>query len=231
MKKLHSFSLMELLVTICVLILISGLSASLNGNFSKKDKTIFILKDINEKLGEMAQMYKGYDEPIGAWPWNYKDNEFANEAILRKYILPVFEKHTMCKEKPLYCVGGFMTLDGEDYTNFRRDNEFARALVGKNNVHIALKTTGTCNPEIKNNLCGILVVDVDNKDGENKLGYDVFMFGFYSNGTFAPYGYEASDEIVDQRCSKYNSGDTCAQKIAKDGWIFKKIGTDKYPVE
>ena len=123
-----------------------------------------------------------------------------------------------------------MSMDNEEYVNYRQESDYARALVGKNDIHIALRSTGSCVPNVKDNLCGILVVDVDNKDGENKMGYDVFLFGFYGDGSFRPFGSDFPPEKIEGDCSKFTSGETCAAKIQRDNWVIKETGEGQYPV-
>ena len=221
MGKCRAFSFIELLTAVCIILTVVTFVNPLFNKLSEKEKIAYTLKEVYETINDTVQRYKQYDEPCQTWGWNAPDTNEISQYILDKYILPSFSGYTSCKN-PLLCVGGFLSMDGEDYTNYRQKTDYARALVDKRKVHIALRSTGACVMDVPNNLCGILVVDVDNKDGENRLGYDVFVFGFYGDGKFMPYGYNFSEEDIEKNCSKYFYGETCAAKIMNNNWVINK---------
>ena len=68
------------------------------------------------------------------------------------------------------------------------------------------------------------------KDLPNRLGVDVFYFGIYGNGVFAPFGYNLSKEEIEQGCSENSLGETCAAKIMRDGWKIKSTKPNAYPI-
>jgi len=217
----RAFSMMELLTTICVLFAVVVLIMPVTNKFSRKDKTLHLLKEIQEAIAPSFERYSKTDTPPQYWDWNNPNTKEASEKIFENYILPLFPKYTSCNN-PLLCVGGFLTMDGEEYTNFRQEEGYARALVGKHNIHIALRASGICAPNVAESLCGVLVVDIDNKDGDNKMGYDVFLFGFYGDGSFKPFGYNFEKEKIAAECSNYSSGNTCAAKILADNFVLNK---------
>ena len=226
MVKCRAFSVIEFIMAICVLIAVVVLISPFFNKLSKAERTALTLKDVYETINSTVERYEQYDEPCQTWGWSVSDTYEISKYILDKYIVPSFSNYTSCSN-PLLCVGGFLSMDGEDYTNYRQREDYVRALVGKKKVHIALRSTGSCVMGAADNLCGILVVDVDNKDGENKLGYDVFVFGFYGDGKFMPFGYNFSKEDIEKNCSKYSYGETCAAKIMNNNWVMNELSKEE----
>ena len=197
-------------------------------NLQKNNEKDQVLKEIYDSINYAILVSSNTDKPIKDWEWHHYDTEFSAEYILKKRILPYLTNYKLCENKALRCVDGFSYLNKEDYEhiNFRRTKQFARAVVGIYDAHIAFAVTGECRKNRKNSVCGILIVDINNKDAPNTMGYDVFKFAFYGDGSFLPYGFYWPKKDIEEECSEGFSGESCAAKIMLDGWTMKK-GSDK----
>ncbi len=199
-------------------------------NLQKTNEKEQVLKDVYESLKYAILMSGNATKPAKDWEWQYNDPEFAAEYILKKRILPYVTNYKTCEDKALQCVGGFSYLNKEDYEhiNFRRTKQYARAIVGIYDAHVALTMTGECKKNRKKSVCGILLVDINNKDTPNTMGYDVFKFAIYGDGSFLPYGFYWPRKDIEEECSQGFSGESCAAKILLDGWIMKRGGDNPY---
>ena len=121
-----------------------------------------------------------------------------------------------------------MDKDEYEHVNYRRSSEYARSVFGIYNSLAALKLTGECKKGNKYSVCGILLIDINNNDSPNTMGYDVFKFAFYGDGKFLPYGFYWDKKDIESNCQEDSSGETCAAKIMLDGWTMKKGGDTPY---
>ena len=227
MRKKLAFTMIELLVVAITIFACVKLAVNITDNFSKKDKTVNILKDLQATISKSILFNESTDNGVASWLWR-GDSYNVAYGILTKYLLVDYPDAVNCSN-PLNCVGGYSSMDGEDYTNFRQEDEYARFLINKEKIHIALKTVDPCEKN-QNTLCAIVAVDINNKDLPNKLGYDVFLFGVYSLGGFMPYGYNLDKDEVEKNCSPDSNGETCAAKIMRDGWQMRTIKPNVYPM-
>ena len=227
MKKKFAFTMIEILIVFITIFACVKLASNIADSFSGKDKTVNILKDVQATISKSILFNETTDNGVTNWLWK-GDSYNVAYGILTKYLLVDYENVTPCTN-PLNCVGGYSSMDGEDYTNFRQEREYARFLINNEKTYIALKTVGTCERN-QNTLCAIVVVDINNKDLPNKLGYDVFLFGVYSQAGFMPYGYNFKQEDIERNCSFDSTGETCAAKIMLDGWQMKAIKPNIYPI-
>lgn len=216
MKKYCGFSLLEMLMALIIVVSIVYTAFAITSKTDKKTKTESILKNVYTTIGQITRE-QNYKKPIDTWGWDNSNIQYASESILNNYILPSIKKKITCSN-PLNCVGGFMSKDGEEYTNYRHESNYARAIVGKDGVHIALKAIGKCKRDDFSSLCGIAIIDIDNKNGNNKLGDDVFIFGIYGAGNFMPFKHNISKNDIKSGCTKDSFGDTCAARIMNNNW-------------
>lgn len=219
MKKFYGFSAIELIVTIFVIYVVVQFSFDFSNKFNQAGKRELLIKKVYTTLEEITRK-ENEKLPVAKWGWGEFETYVSSKNILTKYIAPSLNKYRPCNN-PLNCVGGFLSMDGEDYVNYRQKTDYARAIVGKDNIHIALKSEGGCTQGDANSICGIFIIDIDNKDGANKLGEDVFIFAFYGDGAFHPYGYNYESKKIEAGCAKFSYGDTCAAKIMNDNWQIR----------
>ncbi len=219
MKKIYGFSAIELVFVILVIYIVVQFSFDFTNKFSKEGKRELLIKRVYVTMSE-ATAKENEKLPISKWGWGEFETYVSSNNILKERIAPYLSKFRPCNN-PLNCVGGFLSMDGEDYVNYRQKTDYARAIVGKDNIHIALKSLGGCIQGDPASVCGIFVIDISNKDGANKLGEDVFMFAFYGDGTFHPFGYNYDEKKIEAGCAKFSYGDTCAAKIMNDNWQIR----------
>ncbi len=66
-------------------------------------------------------------------------------------------------------------------------------------------------------------VDINGSAKPNTYGKDIFILERLSDGKgVQPYGYNMSDDKINNNCSKYKIGDLCAEKIRRSGWQIDK---------
>lgn len=69
-----------------------------------------------------------------------------------------------------------------------------------------------------------IIVDINAGEKPNKLGRDVFYLTRVTEngGGIRPYGFEKSNDEINQNCSKTGRGEYCAEKIRRAGWKIDK---------
>lgn len=217
MTKQKATTLLELVVTVGIIIVVAQFSYVTINKLKVNNKNIVLLKKAYDSIESVLDNNKVSGTPSINWDWNSGDVYEVSKNILEKHILPFYYKKTSCSN-PMACVGGFLSLNKEEYVNYKQATDYASALVGEENFHYSIKATKNCQKNNPTSLCGLFVIDVDNRGGYNQLGQDVFMFGFYGDGSFKPYGYHFSKEKIDAGCNLTAYGDTCAAKIISEGW-------------
>lgn len=69
-----------------------------------------------------------------------------------------------------------------------------------------------------------IIVDINGREKPNRLGRDVFYLTRVTEngGGIRPYGFEKSNDEINQNCSKTGRGEYCAEKIRRAGWKIDK---------
>lgn len=217
MTKQKATTLLELVVTVGIILVVVHLSYITLNKLKANNKNIDTLKKVYNSIQNVLENNNASGNPSMNWNWNNGDVYEVSKNILEKYILSFYYKKTLCNST-INCVGGFLSLNKEEYVNYKQTTDYASAIVGDENYHFSLRTTKNCQKNNPTSLCGLFVIDIDNKSGYNQLGYDVFMFGFYGDGSFKPYGYYFPKDKIDAGCNPSAYGDTCAAKIIAEGW-------------
>ena len=222
--------LKKLAVAIVILLLFSHNAKITIINMKKTNEKDRVLFDVYESLRYAVMMSENESKPVKDWEWQSTDAEIAAQYILQKRILPYVTNHKECKSNSLDCVSGFSYLNKDDYEhiNYRRGGEYVRSLFGIYDAHIALKLSGECKRNNKYSVCGIIILDINNNDLPNTMGYDVFKFAFYGDGMLLPFGIYWDRKDIESECQPDMSGESCAAKIMLDGWTMKKGGDNPY---
>ena len=219
MKKFIAFSLVELLIVLFMVFVVAKITYSIANKPDKTTETEIKLKKTYDLLNDII-IAQNNKKPLYTWGWNKEKADDSPNSVLENYILPLAGKHILCSQFPLNCVGGFMSMDNEEYTNFRRDTSYARAIL-EDGTHIALNFENKCRKDLPNLPCGTIVIDINNKEGNNRLGEDVFVFDLYSNGSFLPHGMKENEDKINVNCDTNGYGDMCAARIMRDNWKIR----------
>ena len=69
-----------------------------------------------------------------------------------------------------------------------------------------------------------IIVDINGSKGPNVFGKDVFYLigSNFEDIGIKPYGYEKTNEEINEECSKNGTGSYCAEKIKRAGWQIDK---------
>lgn len=65
-------------------------------------------------------------------------------------------------------------------------------------------------------------VDLNGPDLPNRFGHDVFSLIRVQDKGVVPYGYNRTQEAINQNCSLNGTGEYCAEKIKRAGWKIEK---------
>lgn len=220
----------KILITVFIVYFLLHFGKNFVINLQKSNEPDIVLHEIYDSFKYAAMSAEHQSKPIKEWEWLNTDFDIAAYYILNKRILPNSTNFKECRQNSLDCASGFSYLDKDEYEhiNYRRSSEYARSLFGIYNSLAALKLTGECKKGNKYSVCGILMIDINNNDSPNTMGYDVFKFAFYGDGKFLPYGIYWNKKDIENNCQEDSSGETCAAKIMLDGWTMKKGGDTPY---
>lgn len=173
-------------VTAIVLVLTLGVPFY---NSCKKQETISKLKLVNTSILQANRMYS----IISAEAQGNYDMDMAADEFAKKYFTPYLSILSSCEDSQNACwsVPQYKDLTGKNYTD-----KISYSLVLNNNSVIGFSKS-------ENGLIS-MIVDINGKNGKNKLGRDVFVFSFYNA--------ENHPELCDE--SEYT------KKYIKDGLHF-----------
>ncbi len=216
MKVKKGFTLAEVLITLVVIGVVAAVTVPTIIAGHQKTETVTRLKKALSVVNQVLQrstMDNGY---VDAW---YTKEEIGLTNYMARYWHPYFANIKICSN--------YKTCFYESNKPYKNPNGTAHGMtLIYNNVRVPFLTD--------DNMVYIfspsggsfqVVVDINGAKGPNKIGRDVFLFEFDTEGkSVRPYGYNATQEELDLYCSPSN-GVCCAAKIAKDGWEIK----DDYP--
>lgn len=227
-KKISGFTLAEVLITLSVIGVVAAITIPSVMNRSSTLQYISALKKFHNTMQRISNSAIMEGKHLQNWGWSKSDDNA--EDIFKNYIEKRLRVVRYCGVATGQgCGSEYLGLDGKPAGNWDNDSTVKVAIV--DGATMAFSVVGNCE-EIDENvveMCGEVMVDINGTIKPNKVGRDIFWFGYYSNGLFMPYNYEKTEEEIEAGCRAGADGKTCAAKIVKDGWIFKSDGSNKYP--
>ncbi len=212
-----AFTLSEVLITLVVIGVIAAVTVPTITAGHKKTETISKLKKALSVVNQVLQrstMDNGY---VDAWD---TPKEVGLTKYMERYWHPYFSNIKICNSytdcyyesnKP------FKNPNGSASTaTFVIANKRVPFLTDDNILYSIEPSEGYF----------YMIVDINGANKPNKVGRDVFLFEFDTEGkSIRPYGHSASYEELNTNCKKGQNGFYCSAKIAADSWEIK----DDYP--
>jgi prepilin-type N-terminal cleavage/methylation domain-containing protein len=236
-KKLHAFTLAEVLITLGVIGVVSALTLpSVITNY-KKQQTVNQLKATYSIISQAVKASEVDNGTIDTWdiPNTNRGNDSYNygKEFSEKYLLPYLKIARTCKYKTTECFP-----DVEYYLDGNRNDYFSGA---SNNTYNFVLSNGTVIGVWPRGSFVEVYIDLNGKRKPNKFGIDAFdivivktafqsIYGKFTKAGVYFYGsgYDRNTlKTSGYPCAKSGSltGLYCGALIMQDGW---KIADD-YP--
>ena len=229
-KVKFAFTLAEVLITLGIIGIVAAMTIpNLITNHQKKVTVVKLQKSISilNQAYKLSVAEQGQPEV----------NDILNldiEDYFNKYWAPFLKYSTYCNT-PMDCgykSRFFKQLDGE--TNpFQMTNAANFTFQTNEGFVYSIQIRGFWsgypyfNGTVGTDGAIAIVVDLNGSKGPNTFGKDVFYLvgsNFEDKG-IQPFGYQKTNEAINEDCSKSGTGRYCAEKIKRAGW---EIGKD-YP--
>ncbi len=184
----------------------------------QQEQTVVKLKKAISVINQAYRLsYDDVGEPISSY-------ELGAEEYFKTYWAPYIKVLAYCTT-PKAC--GYnsnipWTYYGGGYFGYYLISETQRTTFYSMDGVLYVIFISTGNTKEYNNI----FVDINGGDAPNQLGRDLFVLTRVQEdgGGVQPLGYDLSDTVINQNCSKSktNPGFYCAEKIRRDGWKITK---------
>lgn len=218
MKK--GFTLAEILITLGIIGVISALTLpALNVKIQKKER----LTKFQKTLATINLAYKkSVDEngiPTSAF-------EMGAENYFKTYWAPYIKTSGICKSAKEcgYKTGTpFTQLNGKILPQGIADTKSRISFISSDGVFYVIHTAGYGYTDDGKfapvNPSNLITIDLNGGKLPNTLGKDVFILTRNNDEITLPC-YKESTTKINSDCSPTGSGQCCAEKIVRDGWII-----------
>ncbi len=227
MKKIKSFTLAEVLITLVIIGIIAAITVPVIMANAQKQETISKLKKVYSTISQATKRAIIDNGPADEWinDPKYVDTGLNQDYYFNTYIKPYYNVEDCFGQTPKcgYTEDSVWTkLDGTT-EEVHYYGPLAHAFMLSDGTYISLHIDGgpeTCPNQGR--VCGYYpqyYVDINGPKGPNKYGRDVFVFDIESPEGLIGNQYDEED------CKRGTTGYGCSTKLMKDNWEFK----DDYP--
>lgn len=212
------FTLAETLITIGIIGVVSALTIP---NLIQEHQKRATVTKLQKGISIINQAYKlsfeEQGEPESAF-------DIGSEAYFKQYWQPYIKMLQYCdtyqkcgyKNRELYAmnkkdhINVVSTFEGRRTTFYTLDGFVFVILVAKTSNNKTVPSND-------------IFIDINGGQEPNIFGKDVFRLERIADGGgVRPYGYEKSNEEINEDCSKTGGGYYCAEKIRRAGWRIEK---------
>jgi len=220
--KRKGFTLAEVLLTLAIIGVVAALTIPAVVTKVTKDQYVVGLKKAYNTVKQIEREAIQEHGPMENWSWSTGSGSAAVTADFERYFLPHLDVLKNCgatTEEGCFAEG-LTYLDGNDWGDFNTTEYYK--IVTSDGMSWAYGKAASLTPL---SVRGWFTVDVNGLRGPNRLGRDIFEFGFFpSNLGFKPNGSYTWDGItlittsdVDSDCSNSGSGRYCTAKVLSEG--------------
>lgn len=211
-----AFTLAEVLITLGIIGIVAAMTIpNLIANYQKN----VIVTQLQKAISILNQAYKLSFDDVGEPSFEEAYN-MDSETYFNTYWAPYMKILSKCN---------YSTRCG-----YKSNNPYTGA--GKNRDFYPIHPKGTAfisfdgyfysirSAYNSDEPSGIILVDLNASAPPNKYGKDVFFLTRVQKdgGGIRAYGYEKSNDEINNECSKQSYGMYCAEKIRRAGWKIEK---------
>lgn len=220
-KSILAFTLAEVLIVIGIIGIVAEMTIPTLQKEFQKQITITNLKKQYSSLSQAVKLSESDNGPNENWNWGLSTDDTVRQSF-DTFWAPYLRISKYCSS---YSDCGYASVSpwlkpgGTDY--------------GMTLVYAPMRTTVMLNdgslllvkafqsapvmgdPDVPSRY---IFVDINGPQKPNTLGKDVFEFALDPQRGLMPFGYAASDVVVNSNCSKTGYGEACAAKIMRNGW-------------
>ena len=226
-KKKIAFTLAETLITLGIIGVVAAMT--IPNLITTHQKKVMVVK-LQKSISILNQAYKLSVAEQG----QPEVNDILNLDIkdyFNKYWAPFLKYSTYCNT-PMDCgykSRFFKQLDGENYS-FQMTNAANFTFQTNEGFVYSIQIRGFWdgypyfNGTVGTNGTIAIVVDLNGSKGPNTFGKDVFYLtgSNFEDIGIQPYGYQETNDVINEDCSKSGTGRYCAEKIKRAGWEIDK---------
>lgn len=220
----YAFTLAEVLITLGIIGIIAAMTLPALINKYQKNVTIAELQKVYTVLNQALNLSQADNGEFKYW-----DNALAmgQEEYYQKYFAPYFKIAKVCQT---YQECGYKSITPWTYIQNGTDKTETINVVNVRLRRTIILTDGTLaafsvstgeGTVLDNNI----YVDLNGPKNPNRAGRDYFVFTRTEKNGIQPYGYNLTNEQINNQCRKTYTGYTCAAKIIGDSWQIR----DDYP--
>lgn len=208
----NAFTLAEVLITLGIIGVVAALTIPSIVNESKKQETLSQLKKSYANISQAIRLSEADNGPNSTWSWTASGDADAVTAAYNTYFAPYINVSKVCTSctdcgYPASC--SFVSYN----------SSFSLSPVGSTSRKTLILPDGTI--LIIKTDDNSIIIDVNGVKPPNVWGLDVFFFLLDGTKGLVAKGYNQ----VSPPCASTNTGEYCATKIMRDGWMIK----DDYP--
>ncbi len=226
MKKIKSFTLAEVLITLVIIGIIAAITVPVIMANAQKQETISKLKKVYSTISQATKRAIIDNGPADEWinDPKYVDTGLDQDYYFNIYIKPYYNAEDCFAPTPKcgYTEDSVWTKLDNTTDEVHYYGPLAHAFMLSDGTYIKFWMDGgptTCENPLGGGCYPQYYVDINGPKGPNKYGHDVFVFDIES-----PEGL-VGNKYNEEFCKKGTTGYGCSTKLIKDNWEFK----DDYP--
>ncbi len=222
-----AFTLAEVLITLGIIGIVAAMTIPNLITTHQKKVTVTRLE---KSISVLNQAYKLSIAEQG----QPEVNDILNmdiEDYFYKYWAPYLKHATYC-ETPMDCgyKSRFFKQQNGNTDNYQMTKEANFTFLTNDGMVYSIQIRGYCsnclyvNGYIGTNGELTIIVDINGSKNPNVFGKDVFFLGGsnFDDIGIQPFGYDKTNDEINEDCSKDGTGRYCAEKIKRAGWQIDK---------
>lgn len=212
-----AFTMAEVLITIGIIGIVTAMTMPGVIQGYKKKQTEVHLQKVYTILSQAFMQSQLKNGEYASWGQGF---DMGAEEYFKIYWEPYLKKAVYCKT---YDQCGYKSNkpwflnNGTAYDYSVEINDYRAPFILSDGTFISVSTGGGIDSTFSENLIN---VDLNAGGMPNKLGIDLFVFVRTENGLIKPYGYDKTDDYINDECRQ--TGRTCAELIVRSGWKINK---------
>ena len=216
--KQPAFTLAEVLITLGIIGIVAAMTIP---NLITKHQQKVTVTKLEKAISYINQAYKLSYDDVGELTID-EAFKMDSDTYFKTYWAPYLKILTRCTSYSSPC--GYKS--NNPYKGIGKDMDFypvhpkGTAFITFDGYFFSIRTAYNTDEHGS----GIILVDLNASDGPNRYGKDVFFLTRVAEdgGGVRCYGYEKTNDEINNECSKDSYGMYCAEKIRRAGWKIEK---------
>jgi hypothetical protein len=182
----------------------------------KKRETVTRLQKAYSTINQAMKLSEVDNGAYAAWETGLPPIEY-----LEKYWFPYFKVNQICNTAPKcgYTTANPWTRHNGTSTYASFSNVGRIPFLTTDNILYSVSVAQS-DGALNTDAARVVIIDINGAQKPNIFGEDVFFFIRTADGSVKPYGYDLTDQEINENCTPEQTMNYCAAKIIKDGWVM-----------